>query len=399
MSDAVTRCLTHVRSMFPILVIFVLSRLAFYLAAFFGHDRSATEPHPLALIVHWRWDAAFHYYDIVVGGYQPDERPAFFPLTPFLIRATATILNGLRTPTSVPIERADPATLFAGILVAHATALLAFWLLFKLVREETGDEATAERAVLYAAIFPLAFFYAVPYTEALFLAASVGAFLAAQRGSWIRAGLWAAVASGTRSAGILLVPALALEIWLAWSQGKLPSSAWPHAAFGLLLAPMGLLLFMLHLWQRVGDPLAFIHAQSFFKHASVFPLQTLWYGITRSGREVWEFFVSSRPPSDPLVVWNTTVVLGFLAVLIASIRQWRPAYVLYGVLVFAMFLSTVWDGDVMRATSRYAMVFFPVYITLARWGQRPLVHQAILILWLPLFGLFTVLYVRGFFVA
>lgn len=389
----------RLRGMAPVLLIFLVSRLAFYLVALFGHERSATEAHPLGLIVHWRWDAALHYYDIAVGGYQSDESPAFFPLMPFLIRATATILNGLRPPSSLPIDRAEYTTLLAGILVAHGAALLAFWLLFRLVREETADEATAERAVLYAAIFPLAFFYAVPYTEALFLAASIGAFLAARRGSWVRAGLWAAAASATRLVGILLLPTLALEIFLVWRQGKLPSAAWPRAALGLLLAPMGLLLFMLHLWQRVGDPFAFIHAQSFFKHASMFPLQTLWHGIARSGGQLWGIFSSSPPTSDPLVVLNTAVVLGFLAVLAASVRRWRPAYVFYGVLVFAVILSTVPDGDIMRSTSRYAMVFFPVYITLARWGQRPLVHQAILILWLPLFGLFTVLYVWGLFVA
>lgn len=388
---AQSRGLTHV------LIIFVLSRLAFYLAAFFGQNRSVRENHPLALIIHWRWDAALHYYDIAVGGYQPNELPAFFPLMPFLVRATATVLNGFQPPQSLPIENADWSTLAAGVLVAHGTALLAFCLLFRLVCEETGDESTAERAVLYAAIFPLAFFYAVPYTEALFLAASIGAFLEARRGFWIRAGLWAAVASATRVVGILLLPTLALEIFLVWFRGRLPATTWLRAGSGLALAPLGLLLFMLHLWQGLGDPLAFLHAQSFFKHSFMFPGHTLWNGVSSSGRELWKFFGSS--PSDPLIVMNTAVVLGFLVILIVSVRHWRPTYVFYGILLFAISLSSVPDGDIMRSTSRYVMVFFPAYITLARWGQRPLVHQAILMLWLPLFGLFTVLYVQGLFVA
>lgn len=397
MVGVVARHEAQLRGVIPVLVIFLLSRLAFYLAAFFGQDRVVGEVHPLAIGIHWQWDAAFHYYDIAAGGYQAKELPAFFPLMPFVVRALATVLNGWQPPTSLPLERADWTTLIAGIVVAHGSALLAFSLLFELVSEETGDEATAERAVLYTAIFPLAFFYAVPYTEALFLAASVGTFLAARRGFWIRAGLWAAVASATRLVGILLLPTLALEIWLVWLRGKLPLTACLRAAFGLVLAPLGLLLFMLHLWQRVGDPFAFLHAQSSFKHSFMFPLHTLWHGISRSGRELWGIFGSS--PSDPLVVLNTVVVLGFLAVLIVSVQKWRPTYVFYGILLFALSLSSVPDGDFMRSTSRYVMVFFPVYMTLARWGQRPLVHQAILALWLPLFGVFTVLYVRGLFVA
>lgn len=96
----------------------------------------------------------------------------------------------------------------AGVIVSHVATLVAFWLLFELVREETGDRVIAQRAVLYAAIFPLAFYYAVPYAEPLFLATSLGAFLSARRGQWLRAALWAAAASATRPFGIVLVPVL-----------------------------------------------------------------------------------------------------------------------------------------------------------------------------------------------
>ncbi len=53
----------------------------------------------------------------------------------------------------------------------------------------------------------------------------------------------------------------------------------------------------------------------------------------------------------------------------------------------------------MHSLGRSVMVLFPVYITLAQWGKRPIVHHAILVLWLPLFGLLTALYVCWYFVA
>ncbi len=84
----------------------------------------------------------------------------------------------------------------------------------------------------------------------------------------------------------------------------------------------------------------------------------------------------------------------------ASWRHWRPAYVLYGLLLFGVSLSSPLSGDwTMQSQGRYAMVFFPVYITLARWGHRSSVHHAILLLWLPLFGLLTALYLHWHFVA
>ena len=380
------------------LAIFLVSRLGFYLVALFANDHSDQVNRALTLIVHWRWDA-LHYYGIAVRGYEPTgPSGAFFPLLPLLIRAAATLLGGLSVPAAVPIETAQRAVLLGGVLVAHGAALLAFCLLYQLVCEETGDEATAQRAVLYAAIFPLAFLYAVPYTEGLFLATSVGAFLAARRKHWISAGVWTALATATRPVGILLLPALALEVVLAWRRGELGGKAWPRAALGLFLAPCGLLLFMLHLWQRIGDPLAFVHAaRSYFRHENVFPPVLVWRGITSTYYSIWN--ASRSRQLNHLVVFNTFATVGMLGVLGASARQWRPAYVLYGVLLCAMILSSVPDGDTLRSVGRYIMVFFPIYITLARWGQRPVVHLALLLLWLPLWGLFTAFFLRGYFVA
>jgi hypothetical protein len=74
--------------------------------------------------------------------------------------------------------------------------------------------------------------------------------------------------------------------------------------------------------------------------------------------------------------------------------------VLYGALFFAMVLSSPWPGQtLMHSLGRSIMVLFPVYITLARWGRRPAVHHAIVMLWLPLQALLAALYARWFFVA
>ncbi|HZG68021.1 MAG TPA: mannosyltransferase family protein [Herpetosiphonaceae bacterium] len=390
--------LARTRRLGAVLAIFLLSRLAFYLVALFGNDHGEQVNQALTLRIHWRWDA-LHYYGIAVRGYgAADESAAFFPLLPLLIRGAAMVLGGMRWPLPTPIERADESVLLAGVLLANGAALLAFCLLYELVLADTGDDATAQRAVLYTASFPLAFFYAVPYTEGLFLATSVGAFLAARRSQWIRAGVWAALASITRPVGVLLLPALLLEVLLAWRHGSRAASGWLRAALGLLLAPAGLLLFLLYLWQRVGDPIAFVHvARSEFGHASIFPPALVWRGLTLSAQSIW-----SDPGSlqrNHLIVFNTFVMLLVLVVLFASFRRWRPAYVLYGLLLCTVVLSTVPDGDTLRSVGRYLMVFFPVYTTVAHWGRRPLVHLAILLFWLPLLGLFTAFFLRGYFVA
>ncbi len=398
-----------------VLRIFVLSRLAFYAAALLG-----TNPLPHAsnavrvdfngtslLALHWRWDAV-HYGSIAVGGYNqyyrypmpgntPETLHAFFPLQPLLIRFAATLLHGFRTPAALPITEAPWQLLLAGVVVVHIATLLAFWLLFMLVCDETGDAATAQRAVLYTAIFPLAFFYAVPYAEPVFLAASVGAFLAARRRHWVRAGVAVAAATATRPFGVLLLPVLALELGLAWRQGALRKQAWRRAVLGVLVAPLGILLFMLFLWHQVGDPLAFIHAQQSGWHRDpVIPLVTVWRGLGYVLHPSW----STERPTYAITVVHTAIVVGFLGILVVSVRQWRPTYILYGLLLFAQILSVPWPGQsLMHTLGRSAMLLFPVYITLARWGRRAAIDQLILLLWLPLFGVLAALYAAWVFVA
>src|SRR5207245_1265467 len=75
----------------------------------------------------------------------------------------------------------------------------------------------ARRTVLLLASFPASFFFLSPYSESLFLLASLLCFWSARRGQWGAAGAAGVVSSATRSVGILLLPALVLiSLALRW---------------------------------------------------------------------------------------------------------------------------------------------------------------------------------------
>jgi len=342
--------------------------------------------------MHWRWDAVY-YYNISVDGYHPGGITAFFPLFPMLSRGVATLLNGLRLPTALPIQEAELAPLLAGIIVAHLATFGAFWMLHQLALEETGDRDTAFRAILYAAIFPFAYHYATPYTEGLFLLTTVASFLAMRRKQWVRAGIWAACASATRFAGILLVPVLCVELLLAWRRGDLQRVNWPRAAIGLVTAPLGLLLYMGYLWWRVGDAFSFYHVQSDWGREQTFPMTAIVRGIDYALHPNW----SSAPDIYARGVLHTIITFAFLGIMLLSIRAWRLSYLVYGALLFIVILWSPPDGEwTMHNLGRYLMILFPVYITLARWGRSPAFHLAVLMVCVPMFGLFSALYVRWY---
>jgi len=400
----------------PVLAAFALSRLAFALAAAVDWwlvpraprwSGSIEPPVPAWLALHWRWDAVY-YYTIALGGYgaspvaapkvsAAEHLPAFFPLWPLLLRAAAWLATWPLAPAAVPFGAAPAPILAVGVLLTNLVALVAFRNLYALVARETGDAAWAGRAVLYAALAPFAFCYAIPYTEGLFLATSTAAFLAARRGQWLRAGLWAGAAAATRSVGILLVPVLALELALAWRRGALHGAARWRAAGGLLLAPTGLLAFMLHLYRTVGDPLAWLHASQRFWHRDlVFPAVTVWRGLALALQPAR----SASPVEYAVSLASTALVCGALLILVAAWRRWPPSYGLYGALLFALLLATPLPGTrAMFGVARYLVIFFPLYGALARWGARPVTHRAILAVSLVGFTGFAALYVGWYFVG
>ena len=141
------------------------------------------------------------------------------------------------------------ALLIAAYLISLAAFLAALVLLYRLVALELGRER-AEPAVLLLAVFPASLFFGAPYSESLFLLASVGAFYAARTGHWAWAGAAAGAAAATRSAGILLLLPLAL-FW--WRQAR--SERDPVDLAWLALAPLALAAYAIHLGAFAGGRL------------------------------------------------------------------------------------------------------------------------------------------------
>ena len=171
-----------------------------------------------------RWDSVW-YLSIANLGYGGDDSPrtAFFPLFPLLSRGVGELGGG-----------SEAAVLIGSYLVALTALAVALYLLHRLTELELGARA-AGPAVLLLCVFPASLFLGAPYSESLFLAASIGAFYAARTGHWAAAGAAAAAASATRSAGVLLLLPLAILYWQGTEPGR---RLRPHAAW-LALAPGG----------------------------------------------------------------------------------------------------------------------------------------------------------------
>ncbi len=318
-----------------------------------------------------RWDAP-HYLDIARMGYVPEGVEArwivFYPLYPWLVRAATLVLRD---------------ELLGAFLVSAVASVAAGVLLYRLARVDEAEDV-ARASVFFMLVFPTAYFLHIGYTESLFLALALGAFLAARARCWWAAGLLGALAAMTRVNGLLLVPALAFEAWEEHrGAGRRTRAGWlwvmgPLAGFGV---------YLIINWQVMGDPGAFLDAQGDYWYKS---LTWPWVGI----REAWNAVWGRAPSEAQMVGWHELffVLLG-LGLTVWSWLRLRTSYAVWMTCNWLLWTSTKF----VLSVPRYTLVLFPAFILFARLRVSRPAWGAVVVIWSLLFlALFAARFVQGY---
>lgn len=314
-----------------------------------------------------RYDACW-YEDIAAVGYQPgDQGVAFFPLFPLLVSATGPLVGGNLT--------------LAGLVVSGAAAFAAFAGAYRLVRCDF-DEGIARRAVLYLAIFPTAFFFFAPFTEALFLALAVWVLYAARRGAWGWAALLAILIGFTRTQGSLLALPLAWEVVRGWRAGSRRLA--PTLVPALPLA--SLLVYVLY--------------GKFVLGLTNFQAQGTW---GRTFRPPWSVVATSwrhiHERNDPIEALNLALFLFCCGLLVVGLRHLPVLYILYAAPQLLVIGTSQARFSPLMSTSRYVLVIFPIFVLLALLGEGRRLHYSWLIGSVLLLALLLLRFLQGPFVA
>jgi hypothetical protein len=364
-----------------------------------------------------RWDASW-YLVIAHYGYRPDlgaftsSRDAFFPLYPLGLKG----LGGLGMPL-----------IAAGVLISLLALALALYGIHRLVTLElassprfrvggaTPDADVARLAVLLTAFAPMAFFLSAVYSEALYLALSVGLFYAARRGRWASVGVLGALAGATRSTGIvLIVPALILYLYgpredrapdfagaggraaIASGRDRLRALAPRYRVrrdvLWLALAPAGLALYLVYLGLAGGDPLSPFHAQDVWGRHFAGPYLGIWDGLQAalqgarqllSFQQAHAYFVTGGE-SPFVAAEHNLLLLAFLVAavlaLIGVLRRLPFAYGAYVLAALALPLSYPVTAQPLMSLPRFLVVLFPLTMSFASWlAARPRLQRPALV--------------------
>jgi hypothetical protein len=293
---------------------------------------------------------ALWFLRLATSGYAPsDGSAAFFPLYPQLIRIVAWL------PGVGPLG--------AALLVSNGAFFMALVLMHALGRLEFSEEI-ARKSVMFLAIFPTAFFFLAPYTESPFLLLSLAAFWFARRDRWVEAALMGALAALTRSIGILLLPALAVE---ALSQWRANGRALAPRLLAALAVAAGPLLYFAYWKVHFHDALAPVHAQKGWQREWTLPTTTVWHA----------FKLANRLGSYWLV--DLLVVLVIVVAVAAGIRVLRPSYLTYALLSLLLPLTDPFPSRPLLSMPRFVAVIFPAFWVIGRAVERRRIPEALVV--------------------
>jgi hypothetical protein len=292
-----------------------------------------------------QWDSEW-YFRIATEGYRYNGDPAiqqnivFYPLYPMLARGVAAI-GGL-TPAD------------ALLLVANLAGLSAIVALFKLIRDEFGDQIALATIALLS-FFPTSVLLSAGYTEPLELLLVVLFFLVLREKRYLSAALLAGLAVAGRSTGIVLLPVLLCEMWLHRDRKAFFAALLPC----VLLATLGIWLFMIYLWSTFGDPLVFADGQTAFHEGTTL--------VTRL------IAALKLEPFSRMILndWNpwgqdSWFTLLFVVLIGVSWFRLRSSWTVFAIGVLLLPYLTLSGGPAgFVSMSRFNLVSFPLFVVLA----------------------------------
>lgn len=303
----------------------------------------------------YRYDTGW-YLHIAYAGYQADPPNLIFaPLYPLLIRLLA------------PLTAGD--YLLAALLISNAAGVAALALLFRFVERGWGTRSAWLTLLLYAS-FPTAFYLVAGYTESLFMALLLGAWLALLKRRYWLAGALALGASLTRTQAWLL--ALPFAYLVLEHLAALHGGGWKGlrhlvthpletirrglpAAPAVIGGPLGTALYVF------GLPLAGIGSveAAFTQPPWNTEIRPPWEALIQA----WEALANGTAHLHDVASVLALVLVVTLG--IVALRRLHPAYSLWVWSTLLFILLRKHDTYQLHGLLRYTLYFFPVFVMLA----------------------------------
>lgn len=375
----------------PVLLIFVLWRFGLFILGILAMRILAFKPSfPYAFDVLaklspwqavWQW-ANFdgpHYLTIAEKGYVGTGLiQAYFPLYPLLIKYLNLLVGNY---------------LYSGLIISNLAFVAALYFFRQLIRNQRKNNYFFPFAFLL--LFPTSFYLGAYYSESLFLLLVILVFLNIHKQKWLKAAIFAGLASATRLVGGFLAPAIIWEYYQSLPDLQKKKAVTWFKTIGLgIVSLFGFIWFCLYLKQNFHDPFYFAKVQNAFGASRqtdkiILLHQVIWRYLkmiyTIKGNNFLFYSISQE-----FII--SLLVLGLL--IWGWIKKFRKPYLIYS---FCSYFLPTLTGN-FSSMPRYVAVIFPIYLILAKFKNKYLKLFILLISFLFLI-VNTILFLRGYWIA
>lgn len=316
------------------------------------------------------WTIATHGYDHARFNTHALYNWAFFPLYPWLTRWISAPLG---SHAIIPV----------GIVLSNLSFFVALVLLYRWLSRYTSPE-NSRFGVLLAAFNPMTPYFAAYRAASLFFLLVVASLEAMDRRAWAQSLLWGALASLTKTTGILLAIPYAFTLWTRpWPRPALQRWLWfvSGVAFAIGYVVVGIIDKSV-----AGTPLAFMKIQAAWGRQTTWPFhETLHWlahpvnALTASGG--WSF---------PLFAIILSVLTGLLALWMLKKRAWWPAAWYMGLTVLLSNSYNMFEG-----IPRFLAELPPWYLGWTLWQDQAHKRDLVLMVTVASMVLYCALWVLG----
>ncbi len=297
------------REIIGIILLYLFSRFVLYSIAFLGNLHYSSDVNvidgdmSIASIINdtkeiicefdckWFIDVAKNGYDPAPTGLSNANAAnwAFLPGYPMLAKVVS-LITGFDTLTSL-------------LLVSNLFFLLALFLWNSYIKLLKINSGLRRLSLIVLCFLPYSIYYLAPYTESMFLAFTLAAFIAMKKKHFLLAGILGMGMTVTRNVGVMFVFPLLLAGIMEYGFRNIFRLTYDNAklALGIMLVPLPMFIFQNYLYHITGDSFAFMHIQLAWGRSMDNPINHIINGIAFGGYKL--YFSLMIIASLPLIVF------------------------------------------------------------------------------------------------
>lgn len=249
-----------------IVVLFIISRLSMYLI--FHNQTDSWNPGEF-ISKFSTWDSGWYCsyakglmdgnaYS-VMNGQSGQGVWAFFPLYPFIVGLLWKIIG-----CKIEIH-------ILGAIVSSIFFCIAEFFAYKYIMLMRNSKVAAYAFIAFMSLGLYSFYFSIIYTESCFLMLLILSFYCLKKKKYILMGIFGALLSATRSAGVFFVFVILVDCIMDYQKRSDEKKSFgkfivkqisnSRLIFGTFLVPLGLFVYMHILSKVLGDGFAFVHVQ------------------------------------------------------------------------------------------------------------------------------------------